>query len=122
MTPPVSPGHCEDGVMMVHPEQAPYPEKPSSQELQSQLHQAPILQAAYTHWRPRDPLRPLTPPPQPVRSLENEQVHVEKPGVLKLTDFEVRGTLGKVSSLLLGSRFTYCFFFPQVQEHLVVFS
>lgn len=116
MTPPVSPGHSEDGtdaglagVMMVRPEQAPCSQKPPSLELQSQLHQVPILQAAYPHWRPCDPQRPLT-PPQPVRSLENEQVHVEKPGILKLTDFEVRGTLGKVSLSLLGSCTTDCLF------------
>ncbi|KAG8217301.1 kinase-like domain-containing protein [Butyriboletus roseoflavus] len=101
ITPPVSPGHSEDGadaspagVMMVRQEQVPHPEKPSSQGLQSQLHQDPALQAIYPHWQPIDPQRPLTPPPQPARSLENEQVHVEKPGVLKLTDFEVRGALG----------------------------
>lgn len=127
MTPPVSPSHSEDGtdatsggVMMVCQQQEPYPEKPSSQDLQSQLHQAPALQAAYTHWQPPDPQRPLTPPPLPARSLENEEVHVEKPGVLKLTDFEVRGALGNVSSLFLGSRVTYCSL--QVREHLVAFS
>lgn len=113
MTPPVSPGHSEDGtnassggVVVVSPEQALYPEKQLGQEPQSQLHQAPILQTPYPHWRVRDPQRPPT-PPQPTRSLENEQVHVEKPGVLKLTDFEVRGTLGKVSPLLLSPYFAY---------------
>ncbi|KAN0075357.1 Protein kinase-like domain containing protein [Tylopilus felleus] len=94
MTPPVSPGHSEDGTdsrAMMCQEQAPYTEKPSNHEIQLPHHPAPILQAPFPHWRLRDP---LTPPPQPARSLENEQVHVEKPGVLKLTDFEVRGTLG----------------------------
>ena len=109
MTPPVSP-HSEDGVdasvVMVRQEQGPYAEKPSNQEPR---HQAPVLLATYPHCQPPDLQRPLTPPPQSARSLENEQVHVEKPGVLKLTDFEVRGTLGKVSSLLLGSSITYCF-------------
>ncbi|KAF8123784.1 cyclic AMP-dependent protein kinase catalytic subunit [Boletus edulis] len=94
MTPPVSPGHSEDGTnasrVIVHQVQ----EKPSSQELQLPRHQAPVMQAAYPYTQPPDHRQPLTPPPQPVRSLENEQVHVEKPGVLKLTDFEVRGTLG----------------------------
>lgn len=113
MTPPVSPGHSEDGadasptgVMMVHQEQAPYPAKPSTHGLRSQSHQDPVLQATYPHWQSPVPQRRLTPPPQPARSLENEQVHVEKPGVLKLTDFEVRGALGKVLSFLLGSRVT----------------
>ena len=35
-----------------------------------------------------------TPPRLPVRLLEDEQVHVERSGILKLTDFEVKGTLG----------------------------
>lgn len=116
ITPPVSPSHSEDGtnatsagVMMMRQQQESYPDKLSSQGLQSQLHQVPFLQATYPHWQPPDPQRPPTPPPQPARSLENEEVHVEKPGVLKLTDFEVRGALGNVSSLFLGSRVTYCF-------------
>ena len=106
MTPPGSPRHSEGaisagkaGVVMVHHEQVPYPEKPSSQAL---LHQAP----AYHHRRSRDPQLPSTPPSQPVRSLDTQEVRVEKHGVLKLTDFEVRGTLGKVSSMPPGSSFT----------------
>lgn len=113
MTPPVSPGHSEDGadasVVMVRQGQGPYAEKPPTQELQLPRHQAPVLQVTYPHWHHRDPQRPLTPPPQSARSLENEEVHVEKPGVLKLTDFEVRGALGKVPSFLLGPHIAYCF-------------
>lgn len=120
MTPPVSPGHSEDGtdasLMM---DQGQYAEKPSSQEPQLPRLQTPVLQTTYPHWQ-RDPHQALTPPPRPARSLENEQVHVEKPGVLKLTDFEVRGTLGKVSSSLLGSHIAYCF--SQALEHLVASS
>jgi hypothetical protein len=124
MTPPVSPGHSEDGadasVVMVRQGQGSYAEKPSTQELRLPRHQAPVLQGTYPHWQPHDHQRPLTPPPQSARSLENELVHVEKPGVLKLTDFEVRGALGKVPSLLLGANIAYCFL--QVREHLVAFS
>lgn len=103
MTPPVSPGHSEDGtgaspndVMMLRQAPSPYPDKSSTQQSQPQLHQAPMLQANYPHWQHRDIQLALTPPPKPARSLENEEVHVEKSGVLKLTDFEVRGTLGKL--------------------------
>ncbi|KAF9239673.1 cyclic AMP-dependent protein kinase catalytic subunit [Melanogaster broomeanus] len=47
-------------------------------------------------WQPSNPPGhpPLTPSCRPARLLEDEQIHVEKPGVLKLTDFEVRGALG----------------------------
>lgn len=117
MTPPVSPSHSEGGtdtnVVVVRQDQGLYAEKPSNKELQSPRHQDPVAQATY-------PQRLRTPPPQPVRSLENEQVHVEKPGVLKLTDFEVRGTLGTVPLLLLDPRVTHCFL--QVRGHLVAFS
>jgi len=117
MTPPVSPSHSEDGTdtnaVVVRQDQGLYTEKPSNRELQLPRHQGPVAQATY-------PQRLRTPSPQPVRSLENEQVHVEKPGVLKLTDFEVRGTLGTVPLLPLGSRITY--YFLQVPEHLVAFS
>ncbi|KDQ60624.1 hypothetical protein JAAARDRAFT_31588 [Jaapia argillacea MUCL 33604] len=37
--------------------------------------------------------RPRTPPKPPLRLLENEQSHLRK-GTLRLTDFEVKGTLG----------------------------
>jgi hypothetical protein len=37
---------------------------------------------------------PASPPRQPGRLLEDEQVHVASAGALKLTDFEVKGTLG----------------------------
>jgi len=102
MTPPVSPGHSEDGtdaglndVRMLRQAPSPYLEKSSTQESQPlELHQAPMLQANYPRWQHRDIQLSLTPPPNPPRSLENEEVHVEKSGVLKLTDFEVRGTLG----------------------------
>jgi hypothetical protein len=40
-----------------------------------------------------------TPYRPPARSLDDEMAHVEPPGKLKLTDFEVKGTLG--TALLL---------------------
>lgn len=30
----------------------------------------------------------------PLRCLDDEQVHLQRPGTLRLTDFEVKGTLG----------------------------
>jgi hypothetical protein len=36
----------------------------------------------------------VTPPRPPLRLLEDEQVHVERSGLLRLTDFEIKGTLG----------------------------
>jgi hypothetical protein len=39
-------------------------------------------------------------PKPPLRYLHDEQSHLSKPGVLKLTDFVVRGTLGTFSFLL----------------------
>ncbi|KAG9318245.1 putative cyclic AMP-dependent protein kinase catalytic subunit [Chiua virens] len=101
MTPPVSPGNSEDGTdtgpsaaMIVHQGQSSCPEKPSNQEFQSQPHRPPPLQVTHPHWLHLEPPKPPTPPPQPARSLENEQVHVQKRGVLKLKDFEARGALG----------------------------
>jgi hypothetical protein len=46
-----------------------------------------------------DSRRVATPYRQPARSLDDEMAHVEPPGKLKLTDFEVKGTLG--TALLL---------------------
>ncbi|KAI6129166.1 putative cyclic AMP-dependent protein kinase catalytic subunit [Pisolithus thermaeus] len=95
MTPPISPGHSEDGSRdSIHVEQ----------EMQSDCQrEAPFatntvvdagdtydsLQCCFPRERP-----PPTPPNKPTRFLEDEPVHLSKPGVLKLSDFEVRGTLG----------------------------
>jgi protein kinase A len=62
---------------------------------------ASSLGLAQQKWGPSlnegvDGLRPATPPKPPLRLLEDEQVHVEKSGSLKLKDFEIKGTLGRV--------------------------
>ena len=41
-----------------------------------------------------DTVQTSLPPRPPVRLLEDEEVRLEKPGTLRLTDFEVKGTLG----------------------------
>jgi hypothetical protein len=99
MTPPISPGHSDDGAgtagtMAV--DQELQPGELPSQEIQK----PPSSQVAQSPWQTLTPQGhpPLTPPRRPARLLEDEQVHVEKPGVLKLTDFEVRGALGKFVS------------------------
>jgi len=43
----------------------------------------------------------VTPPQPPLRHLADEHVHVERSGSLKLTDFEVKGTLGLSDHSLL---------------------
>jgi hypothetical protein len=43
--------------------------------------------------------RMATPPRPPLRLLEDEQVHVERSGLLGLTDFEIKGTLGLLCRL-----------------------
>ncbi|KIK98827.1 hypothetical protein PAXRUDRAFT_823436 [Paxillus rubicundulus Ve08.2h10] len=94
MTPPISPGHSDDsagtaGTMAM--DQELQPGGLSSQEIPP-----PPSQVAQPPWQTLNSQGhpPLTPPRRPARLLEDEQVHVEKPGVLKLTDFEVRGALG----------------------------
>ncbi|KAL1730248.1 putative cyclic AMP-dependent protein kinase catalytic subunit [Schizophyllum commune] len=80
ITPPLSPGHSElsiDDVEMV--DRVLPPPGPAHH----QPHQPPHLDMQVDEERPQPPLR----------LLEDEKVHLQKYGI-KLTDFEVRGTLG----------------------------
>ncbi|KAH7889925.1 cyclic AMP-dependent protein kinase catalytic subunit [Phlebopus sp. FC_14] len=90
MTPPISPGHSEDGngstAALAH-------ETRHACQPETMSHPAAPVQTA-TLWKPYPPLQEQTLPCRPARILEEEQVHIEKPGVLKLTDFDVRGALG----------------------------
>jgi hypothetical protein len=42
---------------------------------------------------------PLSPPPQSTRLLEDEESHVERSGLLRLGDFQVKGVLGQSFSV-----------------------
>lgn len=94
ITPPISPGNSEDGAanaMTLDGESMGYPqdhvERPSL-----------TLQISTPLWQqPQIPVmapQPKSPPKQPARLLEDEAVHVERRGVLRLLDFEVKGALG----------------------------
>jgi hypothetical protein len=97
MTPPMSPSQSEnegDNAIMVDTEH-----RPSDEDSVVMSPESTTDSSASTSWH--DPAsmqvegqRPSTPPRPPARLLEDEQVHVAKAGVLKLTDFEVKGTLG----------------------------
>ena len=96
MTPPMSPGHSEEGCMedSITVDSEPRFSGPTQPPVASNLGQA------QQEWRPSldeemDGLRVLTPPKPPLRLLEDEQVHVEKSGLLRLKDFEIKGTLGQ---------------------------
>ncbi|EIW85381.1 cyclic AMP-dependent protein kinase catalytic subunit [Coniophora puteana RWD-64-598 SS2] len=93
MTPPISPGHSERDVRDVNMADDYTP---------SALNTRPVAEATSEQnpryiWgnpTPENSQGPGTPPRLPARQLEDEQVHVTRPGELKLTDFEVRGALG----------------------------
>lgn len=101
ITPPMSPGHSEDGgeeAIIVDTERRfsglerdIFPESTAPTGLHS--HQNAI------HWRETGDMEvdrqvSTGSPRPPLRLLEDEKVHVEKSGSLKLMDFEVKGTLG----------------------------
>jgi len=95
MTPPMSPGHSEEGCMedSITVDSEPRFSGPKQPPMPSNLGQV------QQEWKPSldeemDGLRVLTPPKPPLRLLEDEQVHVEKSGLLRLKDFEIKGTLG----------------------------
>lgn len=95
MTPPVSPGHSEDCSQDAKlPDHEMPPSQPdgglaSSDGLTQTGHPICLLGAP----TPQEQ-HLLTPPGRPARLLEDEPVHVAQSGVLKLSDFEVRGALG----------------------------
>ena len=96
MTPPVSPGHSEDCSQDAKlPDHEMPPSQPDgvpavSDSLAQASHPICLLGAP----TPQEQC-PVTPPNKPARLLEDEPVHVAQSGVLKLSDFEVRGALGK---------------------------
>jgi len=75
-TPPLSPNHAEPQFdqIMVDAELCPGDPHPESMEVEDARYLA-------------------TEPKRPLRLLEDEKVHLQRSG-LKLSDFEVRGTLG----------------------------
>jgi hypothetical protein len=90
MTPPMSPtqSEAEEGIIVPEVSQDPFPgtsnhlstsEPPQWQEAEEMEVEIPAHKS---------------PPRGPLRLLEDEKVHVEKSGLLRLTDFEVKGTLG----------------------------
>ncbi|KAF7975278.1 hypothetical protein HWV62_10028 [Athelia sp. TMB] len=54
----------------------------------------PVDRQSPSAWREDTAMRSHTPPRPPQRLLEDEQVHVERSGLLRLRDFEIKGTLG----------------------------
>ncbi|KAH7914676.1 cyclic AMP-dependent protein kinase catalytic subunit [Hygrophoropsis aurantiaca] len=94
LTPPTSPGHSEDGISnpfavddnatRTNSESQPANRPPSPLSTPNSW--------AASDWQMEGHSSSL--PRAPARQLEDEQVHVERSGMLKLTDFEVRGALG----------------------------
>ncbi|GBE82373.1 cAMP dependent protein kinase [Sparassis latifolia] len=94
ITPPMSPARSEEGngTIFVDPEPRYSSEgRPCSSDVLPHSHPR---RGGPEEAMDVDPtLSPDSPRP-PLRHLEDEQSHLEKKGTLKLTDFEVRGTLG----------------------------
>ena len=96
ITPPMSPGRSEDGGMedSITVDSQPRFSGPSQ----------PLTSSSFVSQGPgrgeewmqeeMDGGRPSTPPKPPARLLEDEKVHIETSGLLKLKDFEIKGTLG----------------------------
>lgn len=94
ITPPTSPGNGEDDAA-----NAMALDKEESMRYPSEQVERPplIIQTSTPLWRPHVPVmipQPSSPPKRPARLLEDEAVHVERRGVLRLPDFEVKGALG----------------------------
>ena len=93
ITPPVSPGHIEDcshgAKLPDHEMQPDLPIPASSDGLAQADHPSCLLETP-----PPQEQRSVTPSNKPARLLEDEPNHIAKPGVLRLSDFEVRGALG----------------------------
>ena len=101
ITPPLSPGRSEDGDAAIIVDSEPRYSGPGTQ-LQSSVPHAHLREVDARQTRrshQQDGMdvdaRPVASSPRPPqRHLEDEQSHLEK-GTLKLTDFEVKGTLGE---------------------------
>ena len=108
ITPPLSPGRSEDGEAIIVDSEPRY-SGPAGQLQHSLPH--PHLRDMEAARRGRrshqqegmevDSRAPASSPRPPQRHLEDEQSHLEK-GTLKLTDFEVKGTLGESCALTLS--------------------
>ena len=89
VTPPMSPSLSEEG---------PIPVRRHSTGADRGHPRPPLrILTPLSEWR--DPIH-LDPPRQHVRLLEDEESHVEQSGLLRLTDFEIKGTLGTFFFLL----------------------
>ncbi len=101
ITPPLSPGRSDDGDGAIIVDSEPRYSGPGTQ-LQSAVPHAHFREVDARHARRSQQhdgmdvdTRPVASSPRPPqRHLEDEQSHLEK-GTLKLTDFEVKGTLGE---------------------------
>lgn len=95
MTPPISPGHSEDGSRdALRLEQEMEPDCQQEAPFATNTAVDPGDTRDSSQCRSAHEKPPPTPPNKPIRLLEDEPVYLAKPGVLKLSDFEVRGTLG----------------------------
>lgn len=96
ITPPISPGHSEDDTAntMSLDKQEP----PTNYPPEQVQHPTFTVNTSTPMWQqPQVPVlapRPKSPARPPARLLEDEAVHVERRGVLRLLDFEVKGALG----------------------------
>jgi hypothetical protein len=87
MTPPLSPHQsqaCTDENLIATDSELPHSNPSESQVASGGV---PVAMEVEPH-------RVATPPRPPARLLEDEAAHLEPLGKLKLTDFEVKGTLG----------------------------
>ena len=101
ITPPLSPGRSEDGDAGIIVDSEPRYSGPGTQLQPSvphaHLREVDVRQGRRSHQHDGmdiDNRPPTTSPRPPQRHLEDEQPHLEK-GTLKLTDLEVKGTLGE---------------------------
>ena len=85
-TPPLSPNNAEPQFDQIMVDAEPCSEDPHPEKLSTESSSEPmeVEDAGY----------PATEPQRPLRLLEDEKVHLQRFG-LKLSDFEVRGTLGR---------------------------
>lgn len=110
ITPPLSPGHSEDEEpISVDPE--PRYSGPSPNTSGAYLQpQADTRRASREMLQTEERMEVDTkrmsnsPRAPPARHLEDEKSHLEENGTLKLTDFEVKGTLGTLQSLYRRSQ------------------
>jgi protein kinase A len=96
MTPPMSPGHSEEGCMedSIIVDSEPRFSGPAQPPMASSLGQTQQESRSSSN-EEMDGLKLASSPKPPLRLLEDEQVHVEKSGSLRLKDFEIKGTLGQ---------------------------